>query len=251
MVALSAGCQAPVASDLDEGSANDIARALTQRGIDAKKEADPGSEARYRILVPESETPQAVRTLAELGLPKPTPAGVLEATKDARLVPSPATEQAQLARGLSGDLERSLSSIAGVRSARVHVHLPSPARFGDRERPPARASVLVCHLGHTSPIGEAAIKRLVAGSVDGLAPEDVAVVLVPAPAPREASGPELAHLGPIGIGRGSLKAAEIVLAGLFLALATLAGATIALALRTRRLRFERDELAHALGRPPA
>lgn len=197
-----AGCTAPVAGGLVEDDANRVMVALERVGVDAQKEVDPASEGRYRVLVPRDEAARAVSALRDEELPPHASPGVLDAMGKSSLVPSGAVEHAQLAIGLAGELERTLMSIDGVVSARVHVSLPPTDPFGDAPRSRATASVLVKHRGATPPLEPAAIQRLVAGAAAGMRSEDVAVVTVSRPS-IAASELRLAHVGPIAVARGS------------------------------------------------
>src|SRR3954466_14100333 len=119
-----AGCAVPVAAGLDEGDANRVVVALDQAGIDASKEADPATEGRFRVTVPRDDSSRALATMADEQLPRAKSHGLLEAADRGQLVPSQAAEHAQLVLGLSGELERTLGSVDGVLSARVHMNLP-------------------------------------------------------------------------------------------------------------------------------
>ncbi|MFW5739409.1 MAG: hypothetical protein ACOC1F_03485, partial [Myxococcota bacterium] len=66
---LLSACTAPVAGGLDERDANLVADALNRAGIEATKEIDPGTEGRYRVLVPRGETAPAIAALREHDLP--------------------------------------------------------------------------------------------------------------------------------------------------------------------------------------
>jgi type III secretion protein J len=125
------------------------------------------------------------------------------------LVPSQLAEHAQFVAGLSGELERTLSAIDGVLGARVHLSLPDADPLREGPRPKATASVLLKHKGATPPIDAHEVKRLVAGAAPGLVPDDVAVVMVPRPAPGAPSDRALSRLGPFTATRGSVSLLRI------------------------------------------
>lgn len=237
MLALT-GCAVPVATGLDEGDANRVVVALDQAGIDAAKEVDPTNEGRFRVTVPRDDAARALATMNDEQLPRAKARGLLDAADRGQLVPSQAAEHAQLVVGLSGELERSLSSIDGVLGARVHLNLP--ARDGLRDGPPpkATASVLLEHRGTTPPLTVESIQRLVAGGAPGLLPADVAVVLVSKGARPAAARPDLAHVGPITVARGSMTTLKIALAGLVVLVLALAATILGLYSRLARLRAE-------------
>lgn len=232
------GCNAVVAAGVEETDANQIVVALDKANVDGTKEVDPQAEGRFRVLVPRDDVAAALAAMRAEELPRPKPAGVLEAMDKGALVPSQAAEHAQLVAGTAGEIERTLLSIDGVLAARVHLSLP--ARDPLRDAPPqkATASVLVEHRGAAPPISVEAIQRLVAGGVAGLATGDVAVVTVPRPVPPQAKEAQLAHVGPIAVARGSQRPLQGVLAGLVAGVLVLAGLTLALYLRLARLRSE-------------
>jgi type III secretion protein J len=230
-----------VTAGLDEADANRVVVALEQQGIDAQKEADPTAEGRFRVVVSRDDASRALATMADEQLPRPKTRGVFEATDRGQLVPSQAAEHAALASGMAGELERTLSGIDGVLSARVHLNLPLRDALRDGPAPKATASVLVEHRGATPPLAPEAIQRLVAGGAPGLAPSDVAVVFVPRASRPHAARPDVAHVGPIAVMRGSSTTLKAALAGLVALVLVFAGATLALWARLARAVRERDE----------
>ena len=85
-------------------------------------------------------------------------------------------EKVAYQRALEGELERTIKTLGDVESARVHLVMPTDSVFLDRQRA-AKASVIL-KLRHDGLSKEAvlAISRLVSGAVDGLKPEDVAII---------------------------------------------------------------------------
>ena len=78
-------------------------------------------------------------------------------------------------RALEGELARTIASIAGVRSARVHLVLPERALFA-RERTPASASIMVEAPAGLEPRAVRAITNLVASAVPELTAGQVTVL---------------------------------------------------------------------------
>jgi type III secretion protein J len=236
------GCAVPIAAGLDEGDANRVVVALDQAGLDAAKEADPQVEGRFRVTVPRDEASRALATMADEQLPRVKSRGLGESADRGQLVPSQAAEHAQLVAGLAGELERSLSGVEGVLAARVHMNLP--ARDGLRDGPVAKAtaSVLIEHRGAAPPLTAESVQRLVAGGAAALAPADVAVVFLARPARTAAGRPDLAHVGPIAVARGSATTLKVALAGLVFLVLALAGASLALYAKVARLTRARSGL---------
>lgn len=80
-------------------------------------------------------------------------------------------------RALEGELTRTIESIAGIRSARVHLVLPKPSIF-KRNQTPATASVVVTvgRNASLSPSQIAGVQSLVAGSVEDMDAAQVSVI---------------------------------------------------------------------------
>ncbi len=239
------GCQTELERGLDESQANAIVVALDQHGIGATKAAEMGGgeEASFAVSVAPDDVAPALAILRSEGLPRETDPGLGEMFGEGSLVPTATEERARMTAALSGELAQSIESIDGVLDARVHIALPQAQAFGlDAPRPRARASVMVRYRGATAPYDDPSIQRLVAGAIEDMALEDVAIVGVPsAPAPE--SERQLAQLGPFSVSRGSAT-------GVKAAFATLLGTNLFLALglalsfvRAGRIRREAEEAA--------
>src|SRR5258706_11510911 len=124
-------CSVPVPAGLEETDANRIVGALDKAAIDAVKEVDPSVEGRFRVLVPRDDAARALGAMRDEELPRPRPAGVLDAMDKGALVPSRTAEHAQMVAGIAGDLERTLMGVDGILAARVHLNLPAPDPLRD------------------------------------------------------------------------------------------------------------------------
>ena len=218
-----AACSAEIESGLSQEQANEVIVALDTHGIAATKEREDqgGDEASYTVHVATDDSGRALRTLRARSLPKRPEPGLSEVFGESSLVPTATEERARYAAALSGELARSVEAISGVVDARVHVAIPDTQNFAlDDAAPKARASVLVKYQAGSS-FDARAIRALVAGAVEGMRDDDVAVVGVRAAAlPR--GTPSLVHVGPIAVTRGSAFALKAMLAaalGLHLVLA--------------------------------
>jgi type III secretion system YscJ/HrcJ family lipoprotein len=206
------GCSVAVATNLDEPDANQAVALLERAGLGPEKEKDTDHEGHFRVRVPSPESGAAIGILAQENLPpKPSP-GVLETLGQAGVVPSRLAERARWTTGVAGDLERSLRTLDGVLSARVHLAVPERDSL-DPEAPTehATASVLLRHRGLAPPLAALEIQRLVAGAVPGLEPERVSVVLTPTPG-LHLPEPDLQHIGPITVTRRSAPVLRILVA---------------------------------------
>jgi len=86
------------------------------------------------------------------------------------------SEKVNYQRALEAELERTIASMSEVEAVRVHLVMPAESLYSEREHT-AKASVMVkLRTAHLPEKSDAAIRQLVAGAVDRLAPENVVVV---------------------------------------------------------------------------
>jgi type III secretory pathway lipoprotein EscJ len=104
----------------------------------------------------------------------------------------------------------------------------------DDKPPTATASVLIRHRGPTPPIAAQEVQRLVAGAIPGLAPEQVSVVMVPAPPRGRPPERQLARLGPLTVTHASLFALRSMIGVVVLLNAALLACVVGLWGRLRR-----------------
>ncbi len=211
------GCSVSVAANLGESDANRVVAALATEGVAAQKEADPQGEGRWRISVARDDAATAIAVLGAESLPPPNTPGVLEAVGKGSLVPSRTSEHAKLVAGTAGELERTLRSVDGVLSARVHLAVPLGDPLGPAEQKiTPTASVLLRHRGAAPPIGAGDVQRLVAGAVPGLDPKLVSVVATPIPPTARAPDRELVRFGPLTLTRSSMLPLRLIVGGTML-----------------------------------
>ncbi len=213
-VLLATGCDATIASGLDEEQANQILVTLDSSGIGAAKErlAGSGDEALWEVHVASDDVGPALGILRSADLPRTPEPGIEEVFGEGSLVPTATEERARYSAALAGELARSIESIDGVLDARVHVAIPETRDFAlDEEPPRPRASVLVKYRAGEPPYEEGAVRALVAGAVHGMQPDDVAVVGVPGPGAPDAGGAHLVRIGPVAVTRGSSFALKTIL----------------------------------------
>jgi type III secretion system YscJ/HrcJ family lipoprotein len=231
-------CSVPIAGNLDDVEANRVFVALDRSNVDATKEPDPTVEGRWRVEVSREDVPQALAALQSERLPRRNDPGLLEAVGKGSLVPSEAAENAALTAGIGAELEHSIEGIEGILSARVHLSIPVADALEGAAPHLASAGVLIEYRGATPPVTADVIQRLVAGAVSGLAPADVAVVMVSRSSPARPIGADLSHVGPIAVSRSSLHALQGALALLIVTIALLATSTLVLYSRLSRVRAE-------------
>jgi type III secretion protein J len=233
VVLLTAGCSANVLHDSDERSANEATAALERAGIGAETlpdESGDGSAPRFTVRVARADGTRARELLRALGLPRPAPRGFAQTYGQPSLIPTPSEERARFLDALAGELERTLESVDGVVSARVHLALEEaePLAVDGRPPKPARAAVLLKARPGRPPLDEDDVRALVSGSVANLDPAAVAVVLTTAPA--TGAPPPLAPLGPLRVTPGT-RPLLLTFVALALALLTLLAALLLITAR--------------------
>lgn len=209
------GCDSSIAGGLDEDQANEIVLALDGQGISGLKheEKSTAETPTFRVEVADEDVGRALTTLRASGLPRHGERGIEEVFGAGGLVPTATEESARYTSALCGELARSLETMDGVLRARVHIALPAARDLPlDAVPPSPRASVLLTYRASAvRPYDDDAVRAIVAGAVQGLAPTDVAVIGVPAPAAPTSAQTALVRLGPIAATRGSAGALKLLL----------------------------------------
>jgi type III secretion protein J len=237
ILACALGCSGvEIQHGLDERQANQILLTLDQAGLSADKLKDEGGrEATFKVRVARADAAHAWRVLKAHELPRDRPKGLLEVFGQPSLIPTATQERALHLTALCGELARTLETIDGVLTARVHVTLPedNPLREGAERTRPTAAVLIKARPG--AAVGEDEVRRLVAGSVDGLDPAKVSVVITAAatPPPAAAAG-DLAALGPFRVARASHGALLTTLLAMLGAILLLAALLVVTALRAGR-----------------
>jgi hypothetical protein len=91
---------------------------------------------------------------------------------------------------------------------------------------------MIRHRGATAPYDESAIRRLIAGAIQGMGVDDVVIVAVPA-SEAPSGGEHLTSIGPISVARGSSGLLRAVLGVLLGTNVLLAIALVAAIVRRR------------------
>ena len=170
-------CTAQVVTQTSEYDANEIVSMLLSNGVSAQKHAV--GEHSFDVWVPQDELQRALSLLVDAGLPREKRDTLGELFKREGMVSSATEEHIRYVQGLSKELERTLSEIDGIASARVHVVIPQPDLYAV-ERRPSSASVLIRYRKPADPAAFGPLVRsLVVRAVEGLAPEQVAIALIP------------------------------------------------------------------------
>ncbi|MBN2164448.1 MAG: flagellar M-ring protein FliF [Pontiellaceae bacterium] len=128
------------------------------------------------ISVPASELYTARLMLASAGLPKDSSTG-FELFEQPKFGLTDFAQKVNYQRALQGELERTISSMQGIRSARVMLVLPKEHLFASEDERKAQASVLIT-LNGSGAVGSAQVQSIVhllASSVQSLDPSQVTV----------------------------------------------------------------------------
>jgi type III secretion protein J len=198
VVLILAGCARQLESGLTEDDAQQIVVLLRENQINASVEPDPTAKKDAMTYIVKVQgrgdtMVHAWKLLEENGLPRAKVKGLDSVFADAGMIPTATQEKARLLTGLNGELTRTFDSIAGVVDSRVQVVMPDYTPLVDRsEQAKPTAAVLIQYRGAAPPLKETEVKSLAAKSIEGLTPENVAVVfkqVEPQPIPVETLGP--------------------------------------------------------------
>jgi len=241
-------CTQDLHHGLTEEQANEMVVTLSNNGIHATKVPVEGEVLSFTLNVPKRDSSQAWEILQANNLPKPPKRGFSEVFAKTSLIPTAVEEKAMYMQAVMGELEKTLLSITGVVDARVHVVLPESDVLKEELQGPTitKAAVLLKYKPDRSgaiPFREEDVKNLVANSVEGLKPSDVAVVTSEISQDRK---PDMVYAGPIKLSKDTLMPFQILIAVVVL-LFLLVGFMLAMAARSSMtLRRELEALRAAI-----
>jgi type III secretion protein J len=187
---LLAGCAGnqAIVNNIDEREANEIVVFLASKGISAQKIAATSSAVgatntadMYNIAVGANQATDAMALLNRYGLPRRKGTNLLTLFAGGGLMSSDKEETIRYQAGLAEELKNTIRKIDGVLDADVQLSFP-PAELTPTPgapTPKTTAAVYVKHQGIMEDPNshmEVKIKRLLAGSVNGLNFEDVSVI---------------------------------------------------------------------------
>jgi flagellar M-ring protein FliF len=157
--------------DLRESDAAEITATLDQMQVPYHI-ADEGKT----IMVPDAQVYETRMKLVSQGVPKGGSVG-FELFKDSDYGVTEFAQKVNFQRALQGELERTISALDEVASARVHLTIRRSDLFAPDQDPSKASVTLSLRPGkHLDAREVAGIQRLVASAVDGLTPEAVVVL---------------------------------------------------------------------------
>jgi flagellar M-ring protein FliF len=159
-------------SDMDPEAASDVVSRLKAQKV--SYQIDQGGRA---VRVPAGRADELRLEFAGQGLPSSGRIG-FEIFDRTAFGATEFLEQVNFRRALEGELGRTISTIAEVAGARVHVSPAKDSLFGANQQP-AKASVVVKLKNASRPLSNATvhgIASLVAAAIEGLRPEAVVIV---------------------------------------------------------------------------
>lgn len=161
----------PLFTNLTAEDAGDIVTKLKEQKVPYRIAADGKA-----ILVPAEKVYDLRLSLASDGLPQGGGVG-FEIFDRKNFGMTEFVQKLNYQRALQGELSRTISQIAGVEQARVHLVIPEKSLFKDSEKPPTASVVLKVRGNRTLRDSEVqGIMHLVASAVEGLDTDHVTVL---------------------------------------------------------------------------
>ncbi len=158
-------------SDVNVSDASKMVEALDQMKVDYALKGDG-----TKIYVPESQVLRLRMQLAEKGLPAGGTVGYEIFDNADALGTTSFIQNINHLRALEGELARTIASIDGISSARVHLVLPERELFSRDKRDPTASIVLKLATRALSGQQVKSIQYLVSSAVEGLTPGHVSIV---------------------------------------------------------------------------
>src|SRR5690606_37074647 len=155
---------------LDRNDVGQIGMVLGEAGIRYDVSSDGTS-----VMVSAGKTGQARMLLAERGLPTSANAGYELFDNVGSFGLTSFMQEVTRVRALEGEIARTIQSIAGIKSARVHIVMPERASFRREEQAPT-ASVVIRADRADGVKAAMAIRHLVSAAVPRLAADKVTVL---------------------------------------------------------------------------
>jgi len=160
----------PLYTNMEQADAQSLASQLAGKNIEAQVSPDGKT-----VSVPSDKLDNARLQMASQGMPHSGRLG-FELFDKMNWGETEFDEKVNYQRALEGELERTIQTLNGVESARVHLVMPSDSLFVDRQREAKASVILNMKSGQITPELQMSLARLVSGAVDKLRPENVTIV---------------------------------------------------------------------------
>jgi flagellar M-ring protein FliF len=168
---VSAQPQSLLYSNLDLKEAGEITTNLDQAGIKYTAKGDGSA-----IMVDRDKVATARMMLAGKGLPTAASVGYEIFDNAPTLGQTEFVQNLDNQRALEGELSRTINTLKGVSSTRVHLVMPKRELFSDSAQQAKATVVLGLSSGNPNAEQVGAIRNLVASAVPNLKPSDVTIV---------------------------------------------------------------------------
>ncbi len=162
----------PLYSQLSTRDSSDVVDALARTGIPFKLDENTGL-----VMVASGKAQEAKLKLAGLGVPSHSGNGFEILDKDSVFGASQLLERARYIKAMQGELEKTISSIEHIKSARVHLAIPKQSTFVKDKKEPSASVFVDIYGGYKLDSDQvSAITHLVASSIQGLSSQNVTVI---------------------------------------------------------------------------
>ncbi len=161
----------PLYTGLELEESGSIVDALREAKVEYQIENNGGT-----IMVPNERLYEMRMQLAKQGLPKSGGIGYEIFDKNS-IGQTDFVQKLNYMRALEGELARTIQTLDGVLKARVHIVIPKPTLFTDKEKDPTASVVLKLRPGSQINVQAiSGIAHVVASSVEGLQPRFITVM---------------------------------------------------------------------------
>jgi flagellar M-ring protein FliF len=158
-------------SNLDIKEAGSITQALDQANIKYEVKGDGST-----IMVPRDQVASTRLMLSSKGLPTAASVGYEIFDNASAMGQTDFVQQLNRQRALEGELGRTIMSLDGITSARVHLVLPKRQLFEEEAEQPSASVSIGVGGREPSPDQVRAMQNLVSGAVPNLKPDRVTVI---------------------------------------------------------------------------
>ncbi|HGJ5856340.1 type III secretion inner membrane ring lipoprotein SctJ [Arsenophonus nasoniae] len=175
------GCKVELYRNLPQDEANQMVALLMLNHIDVNSEID-GKTGKVTLQIEKDKFIDAVEILRQNGYPKTQYVGIEDLFPAGQLVSSPAQEEAKMRYLKEQQLERTLSSMDGVISARVSIAQADNSESNiDNTTAEKSVAVYIKYSPEVNMNGvEAQIRNLIKNAISGLQSDKISLFLQPA-----------------------------------------------------------------------